>query len=362
MSAYSTINKQGDREMANVNRRGFLSTASVGLGSTLGAAALGATAACGAGDAASGSAGRLPREPWVASISQEGLWADSYDQMVDMLFERMQEVVPLNPDIICLPEVAPFMNLSGGRPAVADIVEKLAEPIKAKFAEFARSHNCYIWCPLYTAQDGRFYNSLVLFDRKGKEVGEYSKMHPTVGECDKGISPGPVDPPVFQTDFGKIGAQICFDIEWRDGWRKLQSAGAEIVFWSSAFGGGKKLNMLAGIHRYNIVSSTVKGTSLICDIVGETVACTGLWERWLCAPVNLERAYLHSWPFYRKFGEIRKKYGQSVRIKTYHEEEWSIIESRCADLKVADVLKEFEIKTYDQVVGEATDRQQQMRG
>ena len=26
------------------------------------------------------------------------------------------------------------------------------------------------------------------------------------------------------------------------------------------------------------------------------------------------------------------------------------------------VLKEFEIKTYDEVVGEATDRQQQMRG
>jgi len=348
--------------MANVNRRGFLSTASVGLGSTLGAAAMGATAACGTGAVASGSDGRLPREPWVASISQEGLWAENYEQMTEMFIERMLEVTPLGPDIICLPETGPFANLTSPKPSKAELAEKATGSVLAKLSEFAREHNCYLWCPLYTAEDGRYYNSLVLIDRKGKVVGEYRKMHPTVGECDSGISPGPTVPPVFETDFGKIGAQICFDIEWRDGWRQLQAAGAEIVFWSSAFGGGKKLNMLAGIHRYNIVSSTIKGTSQICDIVGETVACTGLWERWLCAPINLERAYLHSWPFYRKFGEIRKKYGQAVRIKTYHEEEWSIIESRCPDLKVADVLKEFDIKTYDEVVGEATDRQQQMRG
>ncbi len=347
--------------MSKVNRRDFLGAASVGLGSTLGAAALGATAACDAGAAASAPDERLPREPWVASISQEGLWAESCEQMTDMFIERMQEVAPLKPDIICLPEIGPFGNLSGGRPPVAEIAGKLAQPVKAKFAEFAKEHNCYIWCPLYTVEDGRHYNALVLLDRQGKEVGEYRKMHPTVGECDKGIFPGE-SAPVFQTDFGKIGAQICFDIESIDGWRQLQSAGAEIVFWSSAFGGGKKLNMLAGMHRYNIVSSTIKGTSKICDIVGETVAVTGLWERWLCAPLNLERAYLHSWPFYRKFGDIRKKYGSAVRIKTYHEEEWSIVESRSPDLKVADVLKEFEIKTYDEVVGEATARQQQMRG
>ena len=347
--------------MKNVSRRGFLGSASVGLGSTLGAAALGASS-CAARPAASADSGRLPREVWVASITQNDLWADNYEQMTDMLIERMEEVASLNPDIICLPEVSPFNNLTGGRPDLKQIVGEMAGPVTAKIAEFAREHNCYVWCPVYTEQDGRCYNSLVLIDRQGKTVGEYHKMHPTVGECNKGIYPGTAEPPVFQTDFGKIGAQICFDIESIDGWQYLQQAGAEIVFWSSAFGGGKKLNMLAGLHRYNIVSSTIKGASQICDIAGETVACTGLWQQWLCAPVNLERAYLHSWPFYREFGKIRKKYGQAVRIKTYHEEEWSIIESRSPDLKVADILKEFNIKTYDEVVGEATARQQQMMG
>ncbi|MFC1537281.1 nitrilase-related carbon-nitrogen hydrolase [Gemmatimonadota bacterium] len=346
--------------MKNVSRRGFLNSASVGLGSTLGAAALGASS-CSA-ESTSHHAKRLPREVWIASITQNDLWADNHEQMTDMLIGRMQEVVPLNPDIICLPEISPFSNLSSGRREVAEIAEKSAGPVKAKLAEFARAHECYLWCPIYTAEDGRFYNALVLIDRQGKEVGEYRKMHPTVGECDNGISPGPTTPPVFQTDFGKIGAQICFDIEWLDGWRQLHQAGTEIVFWASAFGGGKKLNMLAGMYRYNIVSSTIKDVSQICDISGETLALTGRWQQWLCAPVNLERAYLHSWPFYTKFDNIRKKYGRAIRFTTYHEEEWTIVESRSPDLKVKDVLKEFDIKTYDEVIEEATARQEQMRG
>ena len=90
--------------MTNVSRRGFLNSASVGLGSTLGAAAMVAST-CSAESAASDSAKRLPREVWIASITQNDLWADNHEQMTDMLIERMQELVPLNPDIICLPEV-----------------------------------------------------------------------------------------------------------------------------------------------------------------------------------------------------------------------------------------------------------------
>src|SRR3712207_7956687 len=42
------------------------------------------------------------------------------------------------------------------------------------------------------------------------------KCRPTDGEIASGVRPGPLDPPVFETDFGKIGIQICFDIKWED--------------------------------------------------------------------------------------------------------------------------------------------------
>ena len=80
--------------------------------------------------------------------------------------------------------------------------------ITGPFAEFASRHHCYIVCPTYTKQDGRYFNSVVFIDRQGKVWGKYRKMHPTTGEMDQDITPGPIDPPVFQTDFGIVGWRL----------------------------------------------------------------------------------------------------------------------------------------------------------
>ncbi len=348
--------------MAKLNRRGFINAASLSLGSAaLGTAALGATA-CAPGAAATGRAGRLPREVWIATVSQNNLTAASPDEMVDRLLERMEETAPLQPDIVCLPEVAPFMNLDSGNPKPQSVAETTNGKLARRFAEYAVKHNCYVWCPMYTLEDGKIFNALVLLDRAGKVVGEYRKMHATPGEMEDGVTPGPLAPPVFKTDFGVVGAQICFDIEWLDGRQGLHDQGAEVVFWSSAFGGGEKLNMLATLFRYAVVSSTLKGVSRICDISGQNLAWTGIWDRWCCARINLEKAFLHTWPAVEKFGDIRKKYGQAVRITTFQDEEWSILESLSAEVKVVDVLKEFSIPTFDEMVREATELQNKKRG
>ncbi|MCP5118406.1 MAG: carbon-nitrogen hydrolase family protein, partial [bacterium] len=169
---------------------------------------------------------RLPREVWIASVSQNNLRTDTYEQMIQAMLARMEDVLPSEPDIICLPEVFPFANLNRGVPPVAEVAEEPVGAVCRPFAEFAAKHNCHVVCPVYTKQDGRCYNAAVFLDRAGKVLGEYRKMHPTLGEMDDGVAPGPLDVPVFRTDFGVVGAQICFDIEWLDGWRKLSEAGA----------------------------------------------------------------------------------------------------------------------------------------
>ena len=304
---------------------------------------------------------RLPREVWVATVSQNGMQARSYEEMIKKILGRMQELISYEPDIICLPEVFPFANLSSGRPPVSQVAEAPIGDISRPFTEFARKHNCYIVCPIYTKENGHYYNSVVFIDRQGKPLGEYRKIHPTVGEMNNGITPGPLIPPVFKTDFGVIGAQICFDIEWDDGWQKLRQAGAEIVFWPSAFAGGMAVNAKAWQNKYMVVSSTRKDTSKICDISGEVVASTGRWNHWVCAPVNLEKAFLHTWPFCQRFDEVQAKYGRRIRIKTFHEEEWTIIESCSADVRVADVLKEFEFQAYEDFIQTADAMQQKHR-
>lgn len=317
--------------------------------------------AASASDVSSDSvSGRLPREVWIASI-QGSAPGDTHQEKVKNFIRRMELIVPFKPDIICLPEVCPFDGLPGGRPPVPEIAEVPIGPVCKPFAEFAAKHRCYVFCPTYTRDDGHFYNALVLIDRNGEVVGEYRKMHPTVGEMTSEISPGSLEPPVFHTDFGTIGAQICFDIEWDDGWQAMNEKGAEIVFWSSAFGGGQALNARAQVHKYCVVSSTRKGDSKIIDITGRDIAWTGRWKNWVCAPVNLERAFLHTWPFVRRFGEIDAKYGSAIRITTCHEEEWSIIESLSPELRVAEVMEEFELKTFQEHIGEADAMQKERR-
>jgi len=343
-----------------ITRRNFLQRTSQGLGLTVLAGATGETEA-NQSLKPKPRGERLPREIWVATISQNRMEAKDYEEMIQKMLVRMEKVVPYQPDIISLPEVFPFVNLSSGRSKVSDVAEVPIGDISRPFAEFARKNHCYVVCPIYTKEGGHYYNSAVLIDNQGGLVGEYRKIHPTIGEIDNGIRPGPVQPPVFKTAFGVIGMQICFDIEWDDGWQNLRKAGADIVFWSSAFAGGTAVNTKAWQNKYVVVSSTRKDTSKICDISGEEIAGTGRWNDWVCAPVNLEKAFLHTWPFCQRFQEIEAKYGRKIRIKNFHEEEWTIIESRSPEVKVDDVLKEFEFQTHEEHIQAAENRQNKER-
>ena len=288
-----------------------------------------------------------PREVWIAAISQMELKKESFEDMMAAIDTIIRKIVHYQPDIICLPEAFATSNINKN----FTLSEKLELSSRAieKMMAIAKKNSCYIICPVYTSENGNNYNSAVVINRNGNKTGEYHKMHLTEGEIDKGLTPGALTPPVFDLDIGRIGVQICFDMMWDDGWMSLDKQGAEIVFWPSAFAGGKMVNTKAWHHKYVVASSTRKNTSKLCDISGEVISKTGIWDKnYFCAPVNLEKAFLHTWPFVQRFDEIRKKYGRKVRITNFHEEEWSIIESLSPEIFVNDILKEFDLKTYKQ--------------
>jgi len=62
-----------------------------------------------------------------------------------------------------------------------------------------------------------------------------------------------------------------------------------------------------------------------------------------------------------RFPEIQKKYGRKIKIMTFHEEEWSVIESLSPEVAVSDILKEFDLKTYDEHIGSAEKAQKESR-
>ena len=120
--------------------------------------------------------------------------------------------------------------------------------------------------------------------------------------------------------------------------------------------------MRAWTNQFCVVSSTWKDTTKICDITGEEIAVSGNWNPWgVCAPVNLEKAFLHSWPYSRKFPEIQKKYGRKVNCYSLNEEEISVIEVLAPGIKVKDIIDEFGLDTYKESLKIAEEQQAKLR-
>jgi beta-ureidopropionase len=290
---------------------------------------------------------KLAREVWIAGFSMMDLEAPAPEEQAQQVLAELKKLQSQSPDIICLPETFPFMGVS--KPTTVEEKLSISKKLFPQFSDFANQNNCYVICPMYTSEAGKAYNAAVLFDRKGSRAGEYRKARVTDYEIADGITPGPLVPPVFKTDFGVIGIQICWDIAWDMGWKELRKKGAEIIFWPSAFSGGRMINTMAWQHKCVVVSCTGKNTAKICDISGEEITQTGKWNpNVFCAAVNLDKIFVHTWPFVEHFSEIQNKYGRDIRFTTFHEEEWTIIESLSPRVNLKNILQEYKIPTFEE--------------
>ncbi len=290
-----------------------------------------------------------PFSVWIGTVTQEGMGRDTPENMAKRILILLKEMESFKPDIICLPETFPYLNMSFTTESVKNIAERKPYPILDSFKKYAQDNHCYIVCPIITFEGGKCYNTAVLLDRSGNIQDEYKKIHPAPGEMVYGIYPGTEKAKVWETDFGRIGVQICFDMQWNDGWQSLIDGEADIIFWPSAFSGNTLIKGRAWQSKAYTVSSTNKGVARICDMTGEVIASTGQWnQQWICAPVNLNKRVVHTWPYVQKFDQIIGKYGRKLTITNYHEEEWSVFESHDSETKMREVLREYEILDYNE--------------
>jgi beta-ureidopropionase len=292
------------------------------------------------------------REAWIAGISQMGLRAKTPEMMVERIMEILKEVMLYKPDFVCLPETFPFVNTET-KLTLPERVE-VSEKVLLQFSGYAKQNSCYTICPVFTSSEGRIYNSAVVFDRTGKRIGQYNKIHETVGLIRDGITCGAMFQPVIQTEFGPIGIQICYDINWEDSWKMLRGQGVKIIFWCSAYDGGEHINMKALENKCIVASSTNKNISKVVDIDGKTIAKTGIWEpNFYCGKLNMEKVFIPAYDYLKECRDIRRKYGRKVKITCFHEEEWTIIESVSQDLVIKDIIKEFNLKPHVDGISEA---------
>lgn len=88
----------------------------------------------------------------------------------------------------------------------------------------------------------KVYNTAYCFDRQGKLIGKHRKAHLFDVDIKGGIrfmeseilSPGD-KATVIDTEYGKIGVAICFDVRFPEFFGKMSSEGAKLVVLPAAF-------------------------------------------------------------------------------------------------------------------------------
>ena len=303
---------------------------------------------------------RPGREVWIASLTLAGIQSSSREETLTQVLARMEQVSGARPDLICLPEV--FNGRYSPRPTSAAQAEPIDGPTITAIAAFAREKRCYVVAPITLDRGGTLFNTAVLLDRAGKVAGAYDKIHPTENELQRGITPGRDKAKVFTTDFGKIGIQICFDIDWPDGWQSLREQGAELVIWPAAYPGGFPLNALAWTHRYPIVTSPWTSPAALIDVDGHTLVQSGTWEPWITTPFHLDRGLFHLDFHLSKLRALEKAHGRDVRVRWSHEENAFVLENRVPGKSLADLAAEFDLLPMDAYLARAKSAQDRARG
>ena len=158
----------------------------------------------------------------------------------------------------------------------------------------------------------------------------------------KGFIPGGTDPPVFETDFGTIGVQICFDVNWWDNWTRLKQKGAKIVFFPAAYPAAKQLSALALMNQFFIVSSTQSRLSRIYDITGDELAVSGRFEPYAAAAIPIGKT-LFEIDFHtsESCARSRRSMGRKWKCVWHHEDDWFTLASLDPDLTMQDLIAEF---------------------
>src|SRR5580765_296757 len=155
--------------------------------------------------------------------------------------EKIRDAAKRGAQLICLPEL--FRSQYFCREENADLFE-LAEPVPGPTTEelgaVARDRGVVLIVSVFERRAaGIYHNSCAVIDADGKYLGRYRKMHipddPLYYEKFY-FTPGDLGFPNFDTKFGRIGIQICWDQWYPEGSRLTALKGAQVIFYPTSIG------------------------------------------------------------------------------------------------------------------------------
>jgi predicted amidohydrolase len=212
---------------------------------------------------------------------------ENLDEFAKLIAEAASEQA----DIVCLPEA---ITLVGTPLDYIAASEPVPGPTTKYLGNLARKFKMYIVAGILEREGDVVYNTAILMDRDGELAGKYRKLSLPREEIEGGVTPGD-ELPVFDTDFGRIGMMICWDVTFPETARGLASRGAEIIFLP-IWGGNLVLAKARAIeNQVYLVSSTYDMKSAVFDLEGELLKEATNEDPVVVVEVNLNQQKLWPW-------------------------------------------------------------------
>lgn len=166
---------------------------------------------------------------------------DDKDANIEKASSMIADSIENGADFIVLPEMfnCPYSNDK----FIEYAEEEHDSPTLNAISHLAKANDVYILAgSIPEREDDRLYNTSYLFDKNGQILAKHRKMHLfdidvkdkiTFKESD--VLTAGDDFTLADTEFGKIGIGICYDVRFVELARIMVENGAEILFYPGAF-------------------------------------------------------------------------------------------------------------------------------
>jgi len=155
--------------------------------------------------------------------------------------DKIREAAKRGAQIVCMHEL--FRGEYFCRkedPALFDLAETVPGPATEALTKVAKKNRVAIVASLFERRAaGIYHNTCAVLDADGTFLGKYRKMHipddPLYYEKFY-FTPGDLGFPNFDTRYGRIGVQICWDQWYPEGSRAVALQGAQVIFYPTSIG------------------------------------------------------------------------------------------------------------------------------
>lgn len=188
---------------------------------------------------------------WIGLIQMKVI--DSKEANLSKMEQMIKDAAKMGAEIVVLPEM---FNCPYDISLFRSYAETEGGYSFIRLSETAKRNNIYlVGGSIPEIDNNQIYNTCYIFDNKGNKIGKHRKMHLFDINVEGGqyfkesdVLTGGNNVTVFDTPYGKMGVEICFDIRFPELSRLMVLKGARVIFTPGAF------NMTTGPAHWELLN------------------------------------------------------------------------------------------------------------